>query len=98
MMQRQLFSDDNPKAARQPKTDRLVLSKDLAEAAKATAWLNEQAIDQAHEILLRWADLESSGRLLDLGETQLQGDFLGQVFGQALGYARATENAPMWHL
>ena len=36
-------------------------------------------------VLVQWAELETSGRLAKLKETQLQGDFLSQVFGEALG-------------
>ena len=47
---------------------------------------------------MRWADLESSGKLGKLKETQLQGDFLAEVFGDALGYRRATEGETTWTL
>ncbi len=96
-MQRALFRDDSRTAGRQPKTDRLILARFLKAAAED--WkLDEAAIDAAHAILLRWADLESSGRLAELHENQLQGDFLSEVFGQALGYGRAVEGAEVWHL
>jgi type I restriction-modification system DNA methylase subunit len=60
--------------------------------------LDQAAVDTAHQILLRWADQEKSGRLGKLHETQLQGDFLNEVFGQALGYSRPVEGAAIWHL
>jgi len=92
-----LFNDDNPVAARQPKTDRLVLDRLLTEQADSRQ-LDREHLTAAHAILIKWADLESSGRLARLTETQLQGDFLGEVFGQALGYARAVDHADAWHL
>jgi hypothetical protein len=97
MMQRALFRDDSRVASRQPKTDRLILGRFLKDASEDRR-LDDAAIEAAHAILLRWADLESSGRLAELGETQLQGDFLSEVFGQALGYSRAVEGAETWHL
>ncbi len=48
-------------------------------------------------MLIRWADFEKSGRLAKMKETQLQGDFLAEIFGQALGYARAVDNQTAWH-
>jgi hypothetical protein len=96
-MQLALFKDDSPRAIRQPKTDRLILGRYLKQAADDLR-LDDAAIDRAHAVLIRWADFETSGRLAELHETQLQGDFLSEVFGHALGYARAVENEPVWHL
>lgn len=51
----------------------------------------------AHEILIRWADLEIAGAL-DRKETSLDADFLNEVFGTALGYATVTQNPESFHL
>ncbi|MEX0613723.1 MAG: DNA methyltransferase, partial [Pirellulales bacterium] len=96
-MQLALFTDDSPLAVRQPKTDRLILARFLKDAGEDQK-LVDADIDPAYAILVRWADFEKSGRLAELTETQLQGDFLREVFGDALGYARAVENQPVWHL
>ena len=48
-------------------------------------------------MLVKWADLETSGRLARLNETQMQGDFLAEVFGDALGYAGPTDGKEVWH-
>ena len=88
----QLFPDDSPLAARQPKTDRLILARFLRAAADDQQTLHDA--QRAHGVLLRWADLESSGQLTRLAETQLQGDFLAQVFGDALGYTRPVDGLP----
>jgi hypothetical protein len=97
MMQRQLFEDLSPVAARQPKTDPLILARFLKEAGESQL-LDAAAIEEAHKILVRWADQETSGRLRQLSEIQLQGDFLNDVFCRALGYDRAVEGAAVWHL
>ncbi len=97
MMQRPLIVGESAVAIRQPKTDRLILGRWLKEAA-ADKRLDDDAIQAAHAIVCKWADLESKGRLAKLKETQLQGDFLNEVFGQALGYRRAADNEPLWHL
>ncbi|HUE72748.1 MAG TPA: hypothetical protein VMP01_17815, partial [Pirellulaceae bacterium] len=91
-----LFAADSPVAERQAKTDRLILERFLKQAAR-NFFLEEAELRAAHAILLRWADLESTGRLAQLNETQIQGDFLAEVFGQALGYTGATEGLEVWH-
>lgn len=91
-----LFPVDSPVAIRQPKTDRLILSRFLKAASIKTRLL-ESDLRFAHEVLVKWADLESSGRLTKLNETQMQGDFLAQVFGEALGYAGPLEGKEVWH-
>jgi hypothetical protein len=98
MMQLAMFREDSPQAARQPKTDRLILARYLREEADRWNLADEQAIAAAHAILIRWAEFERSGRLAELNETQLQGDFLREVFSDALGYARPVENKPVWNL
>lgn len=97
MMQRPLFHGESPVALRQPKTDRLILGKYLELAARDMR-LDEDALNKSHAILTRWAQLETSGRLAQFSETQLQGKFLDEVFGQALGYSQPVEGAPEWHL
>ncbi|HWL93235.1 MAG TPA: DNA methyltransferase [Phycisphaerae bacterium] len=54
--------------------------------------------DLAHQILIKWADLESSGKLYTKKETTLEGEFISDVFGRALGYTLFSENLPNWHL
>ncbi|HEX42723.1 MAG TPA: hypothetical protein ENN81_11795, partial [Phycisphaerales bacterium] len=56
------------------------------------------ARDRAYEIMVRWADLESSGKLETQNETALEGEFLTQVFGEALGYALFSEGQERWNL
>jgi hypothetical protein len=91
-----LFPSESPVAQRQPKSDRLILLNYLKIAADDKR-LDEGVLKDAHAILVKWAELEKSGRLAKLKETQLQGDFLAEVFGQALGYTGPTDGAEVWH-
>ncbi len=91
-----LFPKDPPVASRQPKTDRLILARFLKQAASDKRF-DEAQLRAAHAVLVKWADLETSGRLAKLNETQMQGDFLAQVFGDALGYAGPLNGAEVWH-
>ncbi len=56
------------------------------------------AQDKAHEIICKWADLESSGKLQKEKETSLEGEFVTQVFGEALGYTLFSEGLDHWNL
>lgn len=79
-----LFDDDNPLALRQPRTDPLILARLLKAAGD-----DQQLIDDAkaaHPVILKWADLESSGELANTHETQLQGPFCEDILGKVLGY------------
>jgi len=60
--------------------------------------LRDKAQARAQEILVQWADLESAGKLATKEETTLQGEFLTQVFGEALGYALFSEGRQEWHI
>lgn len=96
MAAKTLFFIESPVALRQPKTDRLILAKYLKDATRQTV-LDEKEMKAAHAVLVKWADLERSGRLAKLNESQMQGDFLAQVFGEALGYSGPLDGADVWH-
>src|SRR6476619_3026481 len=97
-MPQPLFKKLSPLASRQPKTDRLFLARFVKEQADRQDLGYTDSIPKAHAVLTRWADFERTGRLAELNETQLQGDFLRGVFRDARGYVRPAENQPVWHL
>lgn len=76
---------------------RLILPRFLTDAARDER-LRTPAQDDAHQILIRWADLETNGRLHKRKETSLHGEFLTDVFGRALRYTLFSENEPQWEL
>jgi hypothetical protein len=75
---------------------RLILPRFLRRAANDLPERAEQ--DRAHAILIKWADMETSGRLQRRKETSLRGEFLAEVFGDALGYTLFSENLRQWQL
>ncbi len=77
--------------------DRLILPKFL-ESAAADLRLRDQQQKEAHEILVRWADLEDSGKLRRMKETNLEGEFLTGVFSKALGFTLFSENKAQWNV
>ena len=60
--------------------------------------LKGEAQDKAYQIILKWAELESSGKLEKEKETALEGEFLTQIFGEALGYTLFSEGKKQWNL
>ncbi|MDD3896931.1 MAG: N-6 DNA methylase [Candidatus Peribacteraceae bacterium] len=94
--QKPLFHSESAVAMRQPKTDRLILKRLLQEAARDMR-LDEEELQRSHAIMLKWSDLERAGSLEHLNETQMQGDFLAQVFGDALGYTSELDGKETWY-
>ena len=91
-----LFPVESTVAQRQSKTDRLILER-LLKSAAVDNRLEEDVLRAAHAILVKWADMETSGTLATLNETQLQGDFLAQVWGEALDYPGPADGLQTWH-
>jgi hypothetical protein len=60
--------------------------------------LQDERQTRAHDIILKWADLESSGALQTQTESNLGGVFLTEVFGEALGYTLFSEGKTQWNL
>ncbi len=75
----------------------IFLPKYLKETAEDQR-LKGSAFDHAHEILIKWADIEKSGKLSPEKETSLEAEFVTEVFGQALGYKLFAENEDSWEL
>lgn len=53
--------------------------------------------DHAYEIICKWADIESSGKLDQMKETSIEGEFCKEVFGDALGYILFADNKENWN-
>lgn len=96
--QPELFPDTDPARYGNGRGGKRLILPKILSAASRDARLEGEAQDRAHNILVKWADLESTGKLAKLKETALQGEFLAEVFGNALGYTLFSENLSQWHL
>lgn len=95
--QKDLFERvDPPRVGNGRRRQALILPKYLRGAAAQV--IADPDFEKSHRIIVKWADLESSGKLFKMKETSLEGEFLSEVFGQALGYALFSKNAPQWHV
>ena len=80
------------------RTRNLILPRLVREESVSIPLQRKADERDAHAILIKWASLEASGKLETMNETQLQGDFLAEVFGQALGYVGFSADKDCWDL
>jgi len=52
---------------------------------------------RAYEIILKWSDIENSGKLNEMSETSIEGEFCKEIFGDALGYTFFADNKDNWN-
>jgi hypothetical protein len=57
----------------------------------------EESAQNAHQIICKWADIESSGKLNKMNETAIEGEFCKEVFGNALGYTFFADHKERWN-
>jgi hypothetical protein len=77
---------------------RLVLPRHLDRIVVQATEFQDDQWRSAHSVAVRWADLESSGRITRINEAQLKGQFLNDIFGTALGFIFVSANLPQWDL
>jgi len=73
------------------------LPRFLTKAAEQFALLDEDQ-KKAHQIIIQWADQESSGKLKKMNESHLQGVFISEIFGNVLGYSPFGKNPDSWEI
>jgi len=75
----------------------IFLPKLLEEKTKVNMILfdNEQ-FRNAHKTFCKWADIESSDKIKQRTESNLEGEFFKEIFGDALGYKLFSENSDQW--
>ena len=76
---------------------RLILPR-LLDKAAIDFRLPEKDEAAVHAIILKWADMESRGRLTNRSESELEPEFLTEIFGQVLGYTLWAEGRDYWEL
>ncbi|MCC6284714.1 MAG: N-6 DNA methylase [Phycisphaerales bacterium] len=87
-----LFAREEAAFQRRFRRQRAIFIPRFVREAAADRSLAGPAQESAYQILLRWADLESSGHLQREKETSIDTQFLEQVFGDALGYLVKTRS------
>src|SRR6266566_3350419 len=93
-----LFEEQERQLSRRTRRQRALFIPRFLREAAANRQLSGAAQDRAHEIAIRWADLETSGHLPRFKETSIDTQFLDQLFGEGLGYQVKTANPEAWQL
>ena len=93
-----LFPGPDPARYGDGPPSRTLILRRFLQVASRDRRLTEDAVGPAHEIIVRWADLESSGKLASRTETSLHGEFLHDIFGTALGYTFFSEGLDEWQV
>jgi len=93
-----LFSETNPiRYGESHRRRNLFLPGKLKERSTDQR-LRGESQERAYKIILKWAELESNGKLEKKKETELEGEFLTQVFGEALGYKLFSDDEETWNI
>lgn len=93
-----LFEEQERLLVRSIRRQRALFIPRFLRDAAMNAQLQDAAQDKAYEIVVRWADRESSGRLDKDKETTIDTQFLDQLFGEGLGYQVKTTSPEAWQL
>src|SRR5439155_25013817 len=93
-----LFEEHERQLARRLRRQRALFIPHFLREAAANMQLRGVAQDKAHAIVLRWAELETSGHLPRYKETSIDTQFLDQVFGEGLAYQLKTTSPQAWQL
>jgi N-6 DNA Methylase len=89
-----LFPDSSKaRYGEERQTRPLFLPNLLQQESQKILWAEAE---DAHEIICKWADLESSGKLNEMNETAIEGEFCKDVFG-ALGYTFFGDKEERWN-
>jgi hypothetical protein len=96
--QETLFPRDHKARYGENRLQRSLFLPKLLKIDSADTRLEDETQKQAFKIIEKWANLEESGKLAKKNETALEGEFLTDVFGKALGYTLFSENLREWNL
>ena len=92
-----LFPEDNKARYGESRRTRPLFLPNLLSDESHHKALEGKEQDHAYEIICKWADLESSGKLRKMNETTIEGEFCNEVFGEALGYDFFADNKDYWN-
>ncbi|HUY87153.1 MAG TPA: DNA methyltransferase [Pirellulales bacterium] len=93
-----LFDEQERQLERRIRRQRALFIPRFLREAALNLHLRNEAQDKAHEIAIRWADLETKGHLPQYKETSIDTQFLDQLFGEGLGYHVKTASPDAWQL
>ncbi|HWY85699.1 MAG TPA: hypothetical protein VNX28_03190, partial [Gemmataceae bacterium] len=93
-----LYEEEERHLTRRIRRQRALFIPRFLTEAGANLQLAGPAQDRAHEIAIRWADLETNEHLPLYKETSIDTQFLDQLFGEGLGYEVKTTSPDAYQL
>lgn len=75
----------------------LFLPNLLEQNTRVNRQIYDEQYKKAYDIIKKWANIESSGKLKPRKESNLEGEFFKEIFGDCLGYTLFSENKDKWH-
>ncbi len=93
-----LFDEETRQYERRVRRQRALFIPRLLREAGDNVQLRGEFQDRAYEIVVRWADLETNGRLHQYKETSIDTQFLDQIFADGLGYRLKSSSPDAWEL
>lgn len=92
-----LFAEFNKARYGENRRDRPLFLPNILQQESLHKVLENKEQQRAYEIICKWADLESSGKLSKMNETAIEGEFCKEIFGDALGYTLFSDNKENWN-
>lgn len=93
-----LWEQEDRRLVRRLRRQRALFIPRFLREAAASLLLQGEAQDQAYQLAVRWAELETNGHLPKYKETSIDTQFLDQLFGEGLGYRVKTTSPDAWQL
>jgi hypothetical protein len=92
-----LFPDSNKARYGESRRARPLFLPNILKKESIDNRINGENQNRAYQIILKWADIESSGKLNEMNETAIEGEFCKEIFGESLGYTLFADNKENWN-
>jgi hypothetical protein len=92
-----LFPDSNKARYGESRRARPLFLPNILKKESIDNRINGESQNRAYQIILKWADIESSGKLNEMNETAIEGEFCKEIFGESLGYTLFADNKENWN-
>ena len=97
-IQNNLFPDANSNRYGENRRRHSLFIPELLKREAGLPSISYKNRDQAFSIIGKWSELEEDGKLLSRKESNIEAEFMTEVFGKALGYKLFSENQDSWEI
>ena len=96
--QTDLFSSFKAKKFRENRRSQCLFLPEILESESLLQSIAYKNKEEAYEIISKWSDLEEDGKIFTRKETNIEAEFITEIFGKALGYKLFSDNLESWEL